>query len=90
MGCTGSRDINRFRLQSGRTGNYTGSISPISSGLSVVVLTGSTEILHLSLVDIILLHRTNPDHICYQLPPVLPFFQPQLSKSLRTSLPTSH
>ena len=33
MGCTGSRDIDRFRLQSGRAGNYTGSISPIFFGL---------------------------------------------------------
>ena len=33
MGCTGSRDIDRFPLQSGRAGNYTGSISPIFFGL---------------------------------------------------------
>ena len=33
MGCTGSRDVDRFRLQSGRAGNYTGSISPIFFGL---------------------------------------------------------
>ena len=35
IGYIGSRDIDRIRLQFGGTGNYTGSISPISFGLSM-------------------------------------------------------